>query len=163
MSKYSFKKINLIYIQSSSIGWSDDVEKLYLKKISPYVGFQTLPIKSKSLGRSESSVKCELESQSILKKIDDKSLVWVFDEAGESLTSEKLAQDLESSFLEGPQKELNLIIGGAFGLSDKLKAQAQKKISLSKLVFNHHIAKSVVLEQLYRSFKIIHSESYHNI
>ena len=162
MGKYSSKKINFIYIQSSKEVWAQELQKLYIKKISPYVNFKVVPLKSVNSERHESARKVESESSQILKKLEPTSLTWIFDEQGENLTSEAFASELEKVFLDSSKRELNLVVGGAFGLSQTIKNQAHKKISLSSFVLNHHVAQAVVLEQLYRSFKIIHSESYHN-
>ena len=70
------------------------------------------------------------------------------------------AQKLESLMVAG-KSNISLVIGGALGLDDSILRAADLRLSLSKLTFTHQVARFIILEQLYRSFKIIKGEPYH--
>ena len=60
------------------------------------------------------------------------------------------------------KKEIIFLIGGAYGLSEKILERANQKIALSKMTFSHQMVRIIFLEQLYRSFTILKNEPYHN-
>ncbi len=100
------------------------------------------------------------ESDRILKKIDFKSFVIALCVEGETVSSENLAKKIGMLQNRGYNK-LSFLIGGAFGLNDKIKSIANFKLSLSKMTLTHQLTKIVLLEQLYRSYSILNNEPYH--
>ena len=105
-------------------------------------------------------MKVEKESQMILEKVEPNGFLVICDERGKNLDSLQLA-NIISENLE-VRKKVTFVIGGAFGLSDDLKNKADLKIALSPFVLNHLVAKTVLLEQIYRTFTIINKIPYHN-
>lgn len=79
---------------------------------------------------------------------------------GKQLTSEELAQFIQTTGVEG-SSHLCFIIGGSRGLAEEVKATGRLKLSFSKLTFPHQLMRVMMLEQLYRAFKIINGEQYH--
>ena len=79
---------------------------------------------------------------------------------GEEMTSPQLAEKLESLAVNGVGRAA-LVIGGSFGLSDKVKSRADMKLSMSQMTFPHHLARVMLIEQLYRGFKINEGSRYH--
>ena len=79
---------------------------------------------------------------------------------GVQLSSPALAAQLEQWMVEGAS-HLTLIIGGSFGLHPSVKEAAHLRLSMSPMTFPHHLARVMLLEQLYRSFKIDEGSSYH--
>lgn len=79
---------------------------------------------------------------------------------GNALSSEAFAKRLEQLMLGG-NSNLALVIGGSFGLHEDIKAQADWRLSMSPMTFPHHLARVMLLEQLYRSFQINHGGRYH--
>lgn len=153
-------KIQIIYVQSKKIKSFEALDLLYLDKIKPFCDIELIVVKSEDLDRKNKEIKKQKESLKILEKIKSDDLVILCDENGEEPKSEVFAVDLMKS-LE-LHKKVILIIGGAFGVSDDLKQRAQKTIKLSQFVLNHHIAKIVLLEQIYRSFTLAKGIPYHN-
>jgi 23S rRNA (pseudouridine1915-N3)-methyltransferase len=82
------------------------------------------------------------------------------DRIGEKLTSEEFAHTL-FDLLEKNKQELVIVIGGAEGLDEKIRAKARKNLSLSNLTFTHQLTRLVLIEQIYRSFEIAKNSPYH--
>lgn len=100
------------------------------------------------------------EAEKILKKVKDGSLLVAMDVKGEKPDSEALASKLRSFFVSGTS-HITFVIGGSLGLDGELVKKAQYRLSLSNLTFPHQLTRLILLEQLFRSFKIIHGETYH--
>jgi len=107
----------------------------------------------------ETAVK-EAEGRSILKQIKKEAYVIALEIQGRELTSEALSEKIESLGVSG-KSDLVFVIGGSIGLSDEVLARADFRLSFSKMTFPHQMMRAVLLEQIYRSFKIMRNETYH--
>jgi len=101
------------------------------------------------------------EAQRIARHLRDDDRVWLVDRTGTQLASEALAARLVEVGRSGAQR-LTLVIGGAYGTAESLRARAEFVWSLSELTFLHEWARAIVLEQLYRAAKIARNEPYHH-
>ena len=79
---------------------------------------------------------------------------------GESISSEQLAKKIDTLAVGGTS-DIAFIIGGSEGISEEIKQMCQYRLSFSKMTFPHQLMRVILLEQIYRSFKIIRKESYH--
>ena len=95
----------------------------------------------------------------ILKHINNQDYVIALDINGENLDSVSLAKKIDSTFLN--YGTITFIIGSSFGLHEDVKRRANYKLSFSKLTFPHGLFRGILLEQIYRSFKILNNETYH--
>lgn len=102
----------------------------------------------------------EEEGQKILSLVPKDSWLCVLDVAGVELSSEGFAKKIAALTLSGVSN-LTFTIGGAFGLSEELRQAASFRLSLSKMTFTHQMARLVLVEQIYRAFKINRNEPYH--
>ena len=100
------------------------------------------------------------EAQKILSLVPQNSWLCVLDVSGTQLTSEQLAEKISALNLSGTSN-LTFAIGGAFGLGDELRRAADFRLSLSQMTFTHQMARLVLVEQIYRAFKINRHEPYH--
>ncbi len=100
------------------------------------------------------------EGKKLLAQVPRDSFLIVLDVAGNALTSEQLAKKISSLTLRGVS-DITFLIGGAFGLSDEVRQAAGLRLSLSKMTFTHQIARLIIVEQIYRAFKINRGEPYH--
>lgn len=100
------------------------------------------------------------EGERLLKQVPEGSYLFVLDVYGRQLSSEELAEKISELSLAG-KSNLTFIIGGAFGLSNELRKKADFLISFSKLTFTHQMVKLLLIEQIYRAFKINRGEPYH--
>ena len=121
----------------------------------------------KRLGRFTKLEICELaegrpqsESEAILKKLDPDSYVIALDVGGKSLSSEQLADKIEALGLEGKSK-IAFVIGGSDGYCDNVRARADLRLSFSAFTFPHQLMRVILLEQIYRAYKINSGEKYH--
>lgn len=101
------------------------------------------------------------ESERILAKLSRDDFVVLLDERGTNLDSPGLAAELQKAFDGG--RAATLVIGGAYGVEDRVRTRADLVWSLSKLVFPHQLVRLIVAEQLYRSQEISAGRSYHHV
>lgn len=101
------------------------------------------------------------EADTILDWLEKDDYLVLLDEKGKSLSSEGLATFLQTRANESTKK-IVFLIGGAFGVDEKVKKRAQFIWSLSSLVFPHQLVRLILAEQLYRAATIIRNEKYHH-
>jgi len=133
--------------------WVDAVHD-YVKRLSNYC---TLTIDE--LKESDRDDKDE-EGANILKRIKKDDYVITLEVTGKQLSSEELASTVENLSISGKSKVV-FVIGGSEGLSKEVSERADFKLSFSKMTFPHRLMRLILLEQVYRSFKIIKNEKYH--
>lgn len=100
------------------------------------------------------------EGQKLLSLVQKDSWLCVLDVAGAALSSEGFAKKIAALALDGVSS-LTFVIGGAFGLSAELRRAAAFRLSLSQMTFTHQMTRMILVEQIYRAFKINHNEPYH--
>ena len=114
-------------------------------------------------GDQSSAEQCgkeEEEGKTILSKISDGAFVIALDVNGKRMSSEALAEKINTLAIEG-KSEIDFIIGGSLGLSSDVLSKANLRLSFSDMTFPHQMMRVILLEQIYRSFKIIRGETYH--
>ena len=132
----------------------------YKNRLSKYARVSVLELPEEDIAlRPKSEVK-DREAQRLKKHTAGSQYVIALDREGIELSSVELAQKLESLMIGG-KSNIVFVIGGALGLDESVIKAADLNLSLSKFTFTHQIARFVLLEQLYRSFKIIKGEPYH--
>ncbi|MBE8221151.1 MAG: 23S rRNA (pseudouridine(1915)-N(3))-methyltransferase RlmH [Bdellovibrionales bacterium] len=142
--------------------WVLEAQKQYQKKINYFINFDICSAKSKGISREHKELKKEEDSKSILKNIKPGGKIILFDERGKlCLSSNEFAKELISVWESSPDK-IYFIVGGAYGVNEKIKKTADKTLSLSYQSFNHHIAQIMAMEQIYRSLNIWKNLPYHN-
>ena len=109
--------------------------------------------------KEEDAIK-EKEGQAILNKIKDNMFVIAMDLAGKHLTSKEFADYIENLGVIG-NSNIAFIIGGSLGISKGVLARANYKLCFSKMTFPHQLFRVMLLEQIYRGFRIIKGEPYH--
>lgn len=143
--------------------WQDGIEE-YSKRLGRYCKLTINELKEARLPdkaslKDEEEVKL-LEGRSILKSISDDSYVITLEIKGKRLTSPQLAEKIETLAVEG-KSDIVFVIGGSLGLSKEVSERANFKLSFSDMTFPHQMMRLILLEQIYRSFKIIKNEAYH--
>lgn len=138
--------------------------KEYEKRLSKFCKLTMISVKDEKIPEKASQKEVEksktIEGRRLLDQLELNSYCMVLDLKGKQGSSEDLAQKLNGFGLTGKSK-LTFIIGGSCGLSEEVLSQAQEKMSFSKMTFPHQLMKLILLEQLYRGFKINHNEPYH--
>jgi 23S rRNA (pseudouridine1915-N3)-methyltransferase len=143
--------------------WTDAVAE-YMKRLGRYCNIEIVELKEAKLPANaseadEENVKIE-EGHSILKSIKDDTYVITLEILGKQLTSPELADKIEELSLTG-RSNVAFVIGGSLGLSAEVSKRADYKLSFSKMTFPHQMMRVILLEQIYRGFKIIRHETYH--
>src|SRR5699024_6278927 len=100
------------------------------------------------------------EGKRILQKIKPTEYVIALDIQGVSWSSEQLAKEMDKLAISG-KSSIAFIIGGSNGLSEEVLKRANQKLSFSKMTFPHQLMKVILMEQVYRAFKILRGEPYH--
>lgn len=124
----------------------------YQKRLSRYCALEILELPETG--------DLERDGAALLARIPDGAVAVALCVEGEPLSSEELARFLQDCALSG-RSRLCLVIGGSDGLSPAVKRRADKRISLSRMTFPHHLARVMVLEQVYRAFTITEGGKYH--
>lgn len=145
-------KINLIVVGKLKEKFLVDGVAEYLKRIKK---FATIEVREVSECRT-----VEEEGQKILSLVQKDSWLCVLDVSGAALSSEDFAKKIATLALSGTSN-LTFAIGGAFGLSEELRRAASFRLSLSEMTFTHQMARLILVEQIYRAFKINRHEPYH--
>jgi len=126
----------------------------YLRRLSHFVKCEVVEIHDSAALEQK-----EIEGKRILEKLNPNSFVCLLDVTGQSVSSPELAKKIEQ-WQNGGLKEISFIIGGAEGVSQRVAARADLRLSLSFLTFTHEMARVVMLEQLYRAYTIIKGFPY---
>ncbi len=122
----------------------------YFKRINKYHNIEVVELKDSNK---------EDESKRIIERINSKEYNILLDREGEVCSSLKFANLLNNLF--NINSKINFIIGGSDGVNEEVKKMVNEKISFSSLTFPHGLFRGILLEQIYRAFKIINNESYH--
>ena len=131
--------------------------KEYQKRLTKYTNLEIIELKD--LSYQDDNKVLKEEGENILKIIDSKDYVITLEIEGNSITSEEFAKKIENIQITNPN--ITFIIGGSLGIREEVKERANYKLSFSKMTFPHQLFRVILLEQIYRSFKIINNESYH--
>ena len=136
----------------------------YARRLSAYCKFECAELNETKLGDKPSDKEIEnalvRESADIEKAIPKDAYVIAMCVGAKQLKSEELAQKINSLALSGRGK-ICFIIGGSFGMAESVKQRADMRLGMSEMTFPHHLARVMLTEQIYRSFKIIAGSRYH--
>lgn len=136
----------------------------YAKRLSAYCKLEIIELPEQRLPDSPSAGQIQQalarEAELIRAKIPSGAAVFALCVEGKPLSSEELAEAIGSLTVSGTSR-LVLLIGGSCGLDEALKKDAKLRLSMSKMTFPHHLARVMVLEQLYRSLNILGGGKYH--
>lgn len=146
--------IKLICVGKVKENFYKEAIKEYIKRLSKYTKLNVIEIDD------EPNINgIEKEGLNILKNINDKDYVITLEINGNMLTSEELSSKIDNILINN--SNVDFVIGGSYGLSDKIKQRSNYKLSFSKQTFPHQLFRVMFLEQLYRAFKIKNNETYH--
>lgn len=130
----------------------------YTKRIGKYHKLEVIEVKDEPIRDNEKEV-LDIEATRILSKIDKDDYVILLDLHGTSLDSISLAKKIDNLF--NNYSKITFVIGGSLGLGEDIRKRANYKLKLSDMTFLHQMTRLIILEQIYRSFKILNNETYH--
>ena len=138
--------------------------KEFLKRLTPFANVNIIEINEEKMKDNPSEAEKQQvlaqEGQRLLKQVPEGSYLIVLDVYGKNLSSEELAVKIDSLALNG-KSHITFLIGGAFGLSQEVRQAADLLLSFSNMTFTHQMVRLLLVEQIYRSFKINRGEKYH--
>ena len=130
----------------------------YVKRIGRYHKIEVIEVKDEPITADEKAVK-DKEADYLLKKIGDDDYVILIDLHGKSIDSISFAEKIDKLF--NTHSRLCFVIGGSLGFGQSMIDRADERIKLSDLTFLHQMTRLILVEQIYRSFKILNHETYH--
>ena len=157
-------KITILCVGKVKEKFYRDAIAEYSKRLSRYCKLEIIEVSDEKT--SEQATQTEIyivknkEGERLLKNIKDDAYVFCLAIDGKQLDSVELSQKMDKLMIGG-KSHLVFVIGGSLGLSDDVLKRADYKLSFSKMTFPHQLMRVILLEQIYRSFRISNNEPYH--
>ena len=137
----------------------------FCKRLTPFCKLEIVAINEEKMPEDPTPATkqqvLEKETQRLMAIIPENSYVFLLDVIGKQLSSPELADKMDALALAG-NSHLTFVIGGAFGYTDALRKRADFAISFSKMTFTHQMIRLLLVEQIYRAYKIANHQKYHN-
>ena len=137
----------------------------FTKRLSPYTEVKMIEVKPEKAGKNLSSAEIEQvkekEADKLLSCLQERAYTIALDLQGKPMTSEGLAKSIDNLQVQG-YSTLEFIVGGSLGLAEKVREQVDYLLTFSHMTFTHQMVRLILLEQLYRAFKIMNNEPYHH-
>lgn len=157
-------KITLVAVGKIKEKFYLDAVREYEKRLGRYCRLEIIQVADEKTpdGAGEALERQirEREGERILSQIRDSAYVIVLAIKGKMMSSEELAAKIERLGVEG-RSHVVFVIGGSLGLSEKVLLRADEHLSFSKMTFPHQLMRVILLEQIYRSYRIMTGEPYH--
>ena len=156
--------IDIICVGNIKEKYFIDAVKEYSKRLSNYTGINIIEVEEYKLSNNPSKSQIneglEKEREIIESKIKNRSYIIALAIEGKQISSEELSIKIEDITIEG-YSNITFLIGSSYGMSEELKNRSNLKLSFSKMTFPHQLMRIILLEQIYRAFRIIKNEPYH--
>ncbi len=149
--------IKLITVGNIKEKYLKDAIEEYTKRLKKYTNIELIEVKDEGLVEEQKSIL--LEAEKIKKHLSPKDYIITLEIEGKQYTSVEFAEKLNQIQIEN--SNIVFIIGGSYGLSQEIKNMSKLHLSFSKMTFPHQLFRVFLLEQIYRSYKIMNNESYH--
>ena len=149
--------IKIICIGKLKEKYLKDAQEEYVKRLKKYTNIEIIELPDSEI--DDEKIALEKEKGEILKQIRKKEYIITLEIEGEELSSIQLATKLDKTLIQN--SDITFIIGGSYGIHPSIKEQANFKLSFSKMTFPHQLFRILLLEQLFRSYKILNNEKYH--
>lgn len=157
-------KITIVTVGKIKEKYLKDAIAEYSKRLSKYCKLEIIEVADEKTPDNASAVVEEQirskEAERILKYIKEDAYVITLEIHGKQLTSEELADKIERLGVQGTS-HIMLIIGGSIGLGEEVLRRSDFALSFSKMTFPHQLMRVILVEQIYRSYRIISGEPYH--
>ena len=136
--------------------FKDSIEE-YLKILNKYTKIEIIEVNDVDLNNKELTL--EKEKNNMIKYINDKDYIITLEIEGKQISSVEFSNLIDKTLINN--SNITFIIGGSYGIHEDIKNKSNFKLSFSKMTFPHQLFRIILLEQIYRGFKIIKNESYH--
>lgn len=157
-------KISILTVGKIKEKYLRDAIAEYSKRLSRYCKLEIIETADeKTPDNASETVEDSIrnkEGERLLKYIKDDAFVITLEIAGEQLTSEKFAEKINNLGIRG-NSHIQFVIGGSIGLGKEVLKRSDYALSFSKMTFPHQLMRIILLEQIYRSYRILNHEPYH--
>ena len=157
-------KITIVCVGKIKEKFYRDALAEYTKRLSRYCSLTIMEVADEKTKEQASETECAIikdrEGERIVKSIRDDGYVIALAIDGKTLDSVELSEKIDKLGLSG-KSNVYFVIGGSLGLSDAVMKRADYKLSFSRMTFPHQLMRVILLEQIYRSYRIINHEPYH--
>lgn len=157
-------RISLITVGKIKEKYLRDAIAEYSKRLSRYCKLEIIEVMDEKTpdhaGEAAEKAIRDKEAERILKYIKEGSYIFTLEILGKQLTSEELSEKIDRLGIQG-ESHLVFIIGGSLGLGEEILKRSDYPLSFSKMTFPHQLMRVILLEQIYRSYRIINGEPYH--
>ncbi len=158
-------RINIICIGKIKEKYFSDAIAEYSKRLTAFCKFSVIElaeekIRNNTPNESQISEVIEAEGKRIIQKINPSDYVVAMCIEGKLMSSEELSKTIDNASIIG-KSTIDFVIGGSYGLSDRVKSRADLRLSMSRMTFPHQMARMILCEQIYRAFEISSNGKYH--
>lgn len=157
-------KITIIAVGKLKENYWQEAVAEYSKRLNKYVKLELIEVADEKAPENMSQAQEEIvkkkEGERILKNIKETAFIVTLEIKGKNLSSEQFSEFIGTNMING-NSHIVFIIGGSIGLSNEVLKQSNMPLSFSKMTFPHQLMRVVLLEQIYRAFKIMKKEPYH--
>jgi len=148
--------IKIITVGKLKEKYFKDAVDEYLKRLSKYTKIDLIEVPDEDYDLKKTLLK---EKESILKHVSDKDYIVTLEIEGKEISSVDFSKKINDTLVQ--YSDITFIIGGSYGLHEDIKKISNYALSFSKMTFPHQLFRIMLLEQIYRSYKIINNETYH--
>jgi len=156
--------ITIVCVGKMKESYLRDAQKEYLKRLSRFCSIKVIEVDEEKATETASAAQedriKQKEAERIRKAIGKNSVKIALALDGKELDSVEFSEQIHNYMLEG-KSDLTFVIGGSIGLDKSIVRDADFNFCMSKLTFPHQLARIILLEQIYRAFKILNNETYH--
>lgn len=157
-------KIKLICVGKLKEKYLEDGIKEYLKRLSAYADVEVIEVADERIPErpslAEEIIVKSKEGRRILDKVKQDDYMILLDVQGKEMDSVQFAERIEDCMING-KSTIDFVIGGSLGHGEDVLTRANARISFSQMTFPHQLMRLILVEQIYRAFKIIRKETYH--
>jgi len=149
--------IKIITVGKLKEKYLKEAQEEYLKRLGKYTKIELIEVEDSKVDDAKQALL--EEKNNILKHIDSKDYIITLEIEGKQLSSLELAEKIDKTFITN--SNITFIIGGSYGMHQEVLDQSNFRLSFSKMTFPHQLFRILLLEQLFRSYKILNNEKYH--
>ena len=152
-------KITILTVGKIKEKYLKDAIAEYAKRLSRYCKLEIVEVADEKTIENARQIR-DKEAERLMKYIREDAYVITLEIKGKQLTSEELSEKINQLGIQG-KSHIIFVIGGSIGLGDEILKRSDYALSFSKMTFPHQLMRVILLEQIYRSYRIINGEPYH--
>ena len=155
-------KLAIIWVGKTSTDYVNKAIDTYVQRIGHYMPIEIIEVPDVKNAKNMDTVQLrQKEGELIIKQLRADDYVVFLDDKGKQMSSTEFANWIDRTNMNSSVKRMVFVIGGAYGFSVEAYKQAKSFLSISKMTFSHQIIRPILVEQIYRAFKISSGQKYH--